>query len=227
MPLPYIDTPRTEAGNATYLTNGLRSATRNNLSALDSVEDSFQSPSNDHDLVKNPENSRSRGISDPNMRTPRAKPRTSVKSRRDSRGLPSTAASNGEFTPLLKSVTKNNVMRNKRGSEDGNIPDTPAFLADGYRSNGNTPGLPKMDMTEVYDEGTYSAVADEEATPVPRLASSSVQGTPLAAMSGRDGEGPILGEGQNMMSLKEQGNVRSALPILYKNDGIPNYVPTR
>lgn len=207
MPVPYIDTPRTEAGNATYLTNGLRSATRHNLSALDSVENSFQSPSNDHDLVKNIENRRS----DSNVHTPRAKPRSSRKSNQDIRNLPNVAPPKGEFTPLMKSVTKNNALRNKPG--DTKIPETPAFLADGYRSNGNTPGLPKMDMTEMYDEGTYSGVGDEEATPVPRIASSSVQGTPLPGMPGRDGEGPVLSDGQNMMSLKEQGNVRSALNL--------------
>lgn len=221
MPVPYIDTPRTEAGNATYLTNGLRSATRHNLSALDSVENSFQSPSGDHDLIKNTANSRSRGTSGPNMRTPRAKPRSTVKSNRDTRELPNTALPKGEFTPLMQSVTKNNYMRNKVGSDGSKVPETPAFLADGYRSNGNTPGLPKMDMSDMYEEGTYSGVADEEATPVPRLASSSVQSTPLPAMPGRDGEGPVLGEGQNMMSLKEQGNVRPALHS--RENGIPNF----
>lgn len=211
MPVPYIDTPRTEAGNATYMTNGLRSATRHNLSALDSVENSFQSPSGDHDLIKNTTNSRSRGASDPNMRTPRAKPRSTAKPSRDTRELPNTALPKGEFTPLLQSVTKNNYMRNKVAGDGSRIPETPAFLADGYRSDGNTPGLPKMDMSDIYEEITYSRIADEEATPVPRLDSSSVQGTPIPAMRGGNGDGPVLEEGQNMMPLKEQGNVRPAL----------------
>jgi hypothetical protein len=151
MPLPYIDTPRTEVdGNATYLTTGLRSAARANLSALDSVENSLQIPSKDDDILKTLEKRR-RSSSGFVLGTPRAgygpgSVRNALDGRRN---LSNMAPPKGEFTPMMRSVTRNNYMRNMSAARGTGAPRTPAFLKGGYRSNGNTPGLPPMDMTDM------------------------------------------------------------------------------
>src|SRR3954453_18749661 len=99
MAFPYIDTPRTEFdGNATYLTNGFRSAGRTHLSALDSVENSFHTPSKDNDVIKGFDK----------RVTPRA---GASKARSALRHLPAAGPEKGEFTPLMKSATKNNFLK--------------------------------------------------------------------------------------------------------------------
>ncbi|KAG0159516.1 hypothetical protein PDIDSM_7038 [Penicillium digitatum] len=187
MAFPYIDTPRTEYdGNATYLTTGLRSAGRHHLSALDSLENSFQTPSKDNDVIKGFDK----------RVTPRAGA-ASKSARSALRHLPTTAPAKGEFTPLMKSATKNNLLRNMsaRGT-DG--PKTPGYQRETHRSNAHTPGLPAMDMSDIYEEDRTM----EEATPVPHAASSSAQSTPLPGYSGRNGG--VLGDGGNNLSLKDQ-----------------------
>ncbi|WEW60501.1 hypothetical protein PRK78_005988 [Emydomyces testavorans] len=199
----YIDTPRTEAGNATYLTNGLRSTTRHNLSALDSVENSFQSPSKDHDLLKGAGTKRSRKSSDFSLRTPRAgpAPRSSKNALLSRRNLPTTAPQRGEFTPLMKSVTKNNLLRN--AGKGG--PQTPAYLRDDYRDP-NTPGLPRIEGSEIYEDASLNSISEEDVTPIPQIMSSSPQSTPLPVLSGRNGNKEVIAD-ENMMTLKEQEKV--------------------
>ena len=161
MAYPYIDTPRTEVdGNATYLTNGFRSVGRHNLSALDSVENSFQTPSKDEDVLK---------VLDAGRR-------------------------------LMRSAAKNNFLRNMSTAR-GNGHKTPAYMKEG-RSNIHTPGLPSYDMTGIDEEDE----TDDQPTPLPQVASSSVQSTPLPGLSG------LLNDGQNM-TLKEQEKV--SLAFLY------------
>jgi hypothetical protein len=64
-----------------------------------------------------------------------------------------------------------------------------------------------MEMTGMYEDVSIdSADVDEQATPVPQ-AGSSVQSTPLPVLPGRDGNEGLLGDGQNMMTLREQENV--------------------
>lgn len=58
-----------------------------------------------------------------------------------------------------------------------------------------------MDMSGIYEEDATM----DQATPVPQVASSSVQSTPLPGLLGRDGRG-VLGDGQNM-TLREQERV--------------------
>ncbi|KAI2081411.1 hypothetical protein LOZ37_001222 [Ophidiomyces ophidiicola] len=195
----YIDTPRTEMGNATYITNGLRSTTRHNLSALDSMENSFQSPSKDGELLKTEVNRRNRKNGDFSLRTPRAGAPPSSKSRRN---LPTTAPPKGEFTPLMKSVTKGNLLR---GSRKGG-PQTPAYLRNDYRDP-NTPGLPKMEQSEIYEDFSMN---EDDPTPVPQIASSSPQSTPLPVLPGRNVNGGVIKD-ENVMTLKEQENVINKL----------------
>lgn len=196
MPYPYIDTPRTEAdGNATFLTNGgLRSALRPNLSVLDSAENSFQIPSKDEDIIRSIEKRRNGDMSTPRAGASKSTRNGGMTDRRTSLGA------KGEFTPLMRSATRNNYLRSAVRASGGGYK-TPAHLRDGYRSNGNTPGLPPMDMTEIYEEGS---MAPEDPTPLPQMVSSSPQSTPLPTASQRNG---VLENGKNGLSLKEQENV--------------------
>ncbi|OGM45791.1 spindle-pole body protein (Pcp1) [Aspergillus bombycis] len=202
MVVPYIDTPRTEVdGNATYLTNGFRSVGRHNLSALDSVENSFQTPSKDEDLLKGLGDDRRRSSGAFKLSTPRAG--TGSKSTRNALNgrhhLPTAAPPKGEFTPLMRSAAKNNFLRNMSTAR-GNGHKTPAYMKEG-RSNIHTPGLPSYDMTGIDEEDE----TDDQPTPLPQAASSSVQSTPLPGLSGRGGNG-LLNDGQNM-TLREQEKI--------------------
>ncbi|KAF7128490.1 hypothetical protein CNMCM5793_003278 [Aspergillus hiratsukae] len=198
MAYPYIDTPRTEVdGNATYLTNGYRSVGRHNLSALDSVENSFQSPSKDGDVLKGL-GDRRRSSGGFKLSTPRAgsgsRPtKSALKSRQH---LPTVAPAKGEFTPLMQSATRNNLLRNLSTTRGAGDVKTPAYLRASYRSNVNTPGLPPIEMTGIDEEEDIT----EEPTPLPQVASSSVQSTPLPSLR-RDGN--VINDGNNM-TLKEQ-----------------------
>ncbi|CRG85665.1 Putative leucine-rich repeat-containing protein DDB_G0290503 [Talaromyces islandicus] len=210
MPLPYIDTPRTEIdANATYLTNGLRSAYRGNLSALDSVENSFQTPSKDDDVIKSIENGR-RASNRVSLNTPRASgsgARGTRNALNDRKNLPSAAPPKGEFTPMMRSVTRNNYLRNMSAVR-GSAAKTPAYF---NRSSMNTPGLPRVDMTYMSEEGPTNSFAIDDITPVPEVASSSPQGTPLPHLSRRGDAGGVLGNDPNVLSLKEQENAINKL----------------
>lgn len=202
MAFPYIDTPRTEIdGNATYLTNGFRSAGRTHLSALDSVENSFHTPSKDNDVIKGFGDGRKRDTLSDKPGTPRAGT-TSKPARSALRHLPAAGPAKGEFTPLMRSATKNNFLKNASSTTRGaDGPNTPAYRRESGRGAAHTPGLPAIDMSDIYEEdGTM-----DQATPVPQVASSSAQSTPLPGLLGRDGAG-VLGDGQNM-TLKEQERV--------------------
>ena len=184
--MAYVETPRTDAGNATFMTNG------HNLEDF-SVENSFVAPSKNEDLLQQVRNGRVLNLRTPRTRNPLA----------ERRNLPN-GPKPGEFTPLLKSVAKNNFNRNNklRGA-----PKTPAFLENGYKGS-DTPALPETDSSRVYGEETASlAEGDNEGTPVPQVASSSAQSTPLA-LPQRDAGGVLTTEG-NAMTLREQENVSS------------------
>lgn len=184
--MAYIETPRTDAGNSTYMPNGY---------GIDdfSAENTFLSPSKkEKDLVSQLRNGG--GIS---LKTPRPRPPFG-----DRRNLP-VAPVHGEFTPLLKSVAKKNLQRSAKCN---GVPETPAFLKKGYKDSGS-PALPSA-TPGAYSENTgSSAGATEDETPVPQMASSSAQATPLAVLPKRDGEGVLTDQG-NVLTLREQENVR-------------------
>jgi hypothetical protein len=172
-----IDTPRTEVGNATYLTNA----------ELDfSLEQSFQSPGKDNDILT--QMKQSRGVL---LKTPRGRQPLG-----DRRNAPGPA---GEFTPLLKSVTKANLARNGK-------PETPAFLRAGHHSVVDSP-LPEG-SSAVDGENTGSSFGNghDESTPIPQIHSSSAVSTPMAMLPKRDNAGVLTDQGQ-MMTLREQENV--------------------
>ena len=191
--MAYIETPRTDAGNATFMTNG------HNLEDF-SVENSFIAPSKGNDdLLRQMRNGRGLNLKTPRTRNPLV----------DRRNLPNVPRP-GEFTPLLKSVTKNNLNRNNKTK---GVLQTPAFLKDGYK-DADTPALPGAESSRIYGEETGSMARDEEAsTPMPQVTSSSAQSTPLA-LPARDVGGVLTAEG-NAMALREQENVRlSALSCI-------------
>ncbi|KAI4199228.1 MAG: hypothetical protein LQ348_001924 [Seirophora lacunosa] len=197
--MAYVETPRTDAGNSTYMPNGC------DLEDF-SAENTFLSPSKkEKDLVSQMRNGR--GIS---LRTPR--PRVPLGDRRNLQAPPAQ----GEFTPLLKSVAKKNFQRS--GKYDG-VPETPAFLKNGYRG-GASPALPTA-TPGAYSENTGSSIgASDDGTPVPQIASSSAQVTPLATLPKREGEGVLTDQG-NVLTLREQENVSlrltsSKLPLTFQ-----------
>ncbi|RSM12905.1 hypothetical protein CEP52_002228 [Fusarium oligoseptatum] len=156
-----LDTPRTNIGDATYLS-------RQPDFADISQEASFQSPVKEGNLLQQLRNGRSNGI---NLRTPRQRGPLA-----DRRNLPPSVGG-AEFTPLLKSATRNSVRR--FGKENGN----------------NVPNTPSLDRI---DEGDLTAV--------PRGDTSIAASTPLAIPRRRGGDKGPLQDG-NQLSLREQENV--------------------
>lgn len=186
--MAYIETPRTDAGNST-IANGY------DLDDI-SAENTFLSPSKrekDRDVVSQLlQNGRRHNINTPRSRVPF----------RD-RGNLQTAPVRGEFTPLLASAAKKKPQQN--GKRNG-APETPAFLRNGYKGS-DTPVLPSA-TPGAYSENTEGSLgAIDEETPVPQIASSSAQATPLAPLAKRDGEAVLTDQG-NAMALREQENVQ-------------------
>ena len=182
-----LDTPRTNLGDATYLSN-------QQLDFDISQEQSFQSPSKDNNnLIQQLQNGRRGAI---NLKTPRSRVALS-----DRRNLPA-GLGGGEFTPLLKSATRNSALRN--GKE--NIPQTPAFLRPGGLANipEDLSPLPVMGSS-VYGEDSRNG-SYVNGTPIPQIDSSSTASTPMALLPRRN-EGPGVLQDGNQLSLREQENV--------------------
>ena len=182
--MDFPGTPRTDAGNATSVTNG------DNIDNL-SMEKSFLWPSNkQNNLMSHMQNKR--GM---NARTPRT--RTPLVDRPNASKIPTQT----EFTPLLHSATKRNLSR--RSKENGG-PQTPGFLKNGYKPT-DSPALETGNSCVYGDDSVSSVGADyREALEMP-VASSSAQSTPLAVLPKRDGNGlDQLGS----LPLREQEEVR-------------------
>jgi chromosome segregation ATPase len=180
-----LDTPRTNIGDATYLTN---------QPDFDiSQEQSFQSPGKDNDnLIQQLQNGRRGAI---NFKTPRSRVPFG-----DRRNLPALNA--GEFTPLLKSATRNSAR--KSGKENG-IPQTPGYLKAGtLRDIPEDTPLPHM-SSSIYSDGNRNG-SYVDGTPVPHIESSSAASTPMALLPRRTDGTNVLQDG-NQMSLREQENV--------------------
>jgi chromosome segregation ATPase len=182
-----LDTPRTNLGDATFLSN-------QQLDFDISQEQSFQSPSKDNNnLIQQLQNGRRGAI---NLQTPRSRVALS-----DRRNLPA-GLGGGEFTPLLKSATRNSALRN--GKE--NVLATPGFHRPGGLANipEDFSPLPVMGSS-VYGQdsrnGSYVA-----GTPIPQIDSSSTASTPMALLPRRN-EGPGVLQDGNQLSLREQENV--------------------
>ena len=185
--MAYADTPRTDA-DATYLTNG------HNLENF-SVENSFLSPlKGEDDLASHMRNGRGVSLKTPRARVPFA----------DRRNLP-TVTGRGEFTPLLQSVARKNIERN---AKINGAPETPAFLKASYKGD-DSPALPGAEASALYGSDLGSSfLGENDGTPVPQVASSSAQSTPLAVLPKRDATS-VLNDQGNIMTLREQENVSS------------------
>ncbi|KAI9731472.1 MAG: hypothetical protein M1818_007862 [Claussenomyces sp. TS43310] len=181
-----LDTPRTNLGDNTYLTN---------QPEFDiSQELSFQSPSKDNNLIQQFRNGR-RGAA-VQLKTPRS--RVPLRERRN---LPAFAGG-GEFTPLLKSATRNSALN--VGRENG-VPRTPAFLKPGALDNIAEDLSPVPNIgSSVYDDTRNGSYVN--GTPIPQLDSSSAASTPMALLPRRTQGTDLLQDG-NPLSLREQENV--------------------
>lgn len=175
-----LDTPRTNVGDATYLSR-----------APDfdiTQEPSFQSPSKEPNVFQSLRNGGAR----PSLRTPRGQ-----RSRApfgDKMNLPG-GIGGAEFTPLLKSATRNSARR-RSGKENGLT--TPAL------------GKIQEDMTPL-QAGESSMFRSRDAstldrTPLPDVDSDSTAETPLIMKRGGARKGGPLQDGQQL-SLREQENV--------------------
>ncbi|KAL4723404.1 hypothetical protein ACLX1H_009901 [Fusarium chlamydosporum] len=176
-----LDTPRTNVGDATYLGQpDFGDITQ---------EASFQSPPKDSNFLQQLRNGRSNGI---NLRTPRQRGPLA-----DRRNLPPSVGG-AEFTPLLKSATRNSVRR--FGKENGTaIPNTPAL--DKIDEADLTP-VPRGD-TSIYTGSRNQSYMDNT---IPEVDTSSAASTPLAVTRRRGGDKGPLQDG-NQLSLREQENV--------------------
>lgn len=185
--MAYVETPRTDAGNATYMSNS------HNLENF-SVEPSLLSPLKRKDDIVSQMRT-GRGL---NLRTPRGA-RHPLAERQN---LPARPGRN-EFTPLMRSVTKKNLERKAKAN---GLPETPAFLK-ANNLGSDTPALPGAENSAFYATELGSSVLGENnSTPIPQVSSSSAQSTPLAVLPKRDAAG-VLNDQGNLMTLREQENV--------------------
>ena len=184
--MAYIDTPRTDAGNATYLDHG---------KGIDdvSMEMSFVSPKKRQgDLV-----SQMRGKGTAGLRTP--------STRRALLDRPNIAKRGGagEFTPLMKSAKK--IMA-QRGKENVHALKTPAFLRTLHEAD-EAPGLPVSESSAILvsdSDNTDMALQHAGARGLPHANSSSIMSTPMI----HTGKGDRMLEDQkNLMTLREQENI--------------------
>ena len=175
MVIPTIDTPRTDFGASI-------TQTRHHLA--DFTQSSIPSPAKErNELI--------RGLRGPGQRTPRARLPFA-----DRHNFPNGKP---EFTPLLKSATRNRSAY--AGKENlglnGHKPTTPAGFRESYRSD--LPDLPE-NSSVLYEDDTGSEQG-KQATPQLPKSSSSVMSTPVPPLDTKGRSG--LGEAQ-FGNLREQ-----------------------
>lgn len=176
-----LDTPRTNLGDATYL---------DRQPDLDiTQEPSFQSPSKEPNVFQSLRN----GLGRPSLRTPRGSKNRAPFG--DRINIPN-GIGGGEFTPLLKSATRNSARR-RGGKENGLV--TPAL---GKIDEDMTP-IP-VGESSIYRSSRDASYVDR--TPLPDVDSDSTASTPMIMRRGKAGNGGPLQDGQQL-SLREQENV--------------------
>jgi len=194
MPVPYVDTPRTDADDRTHLGD----FTHAGITEL-SFEPSFASPSKRDDILKIARGGRVGAVlSTPSARNPLAQ-------------LRNPNAKN-EFTPLLKSATRHRAQQQYTSGANGNTPGlfdgrlrTPAVLKAGYKWD--SPGLPEP--SEMVNSSSMIDGDNLENTPIPPEQSSSTMSTPLA-LPRKDG----ALDGGNVLTLREQEAVCGRAHVL-------------
>lgn len=156
-----------------------------------SQEASFHSPEKESgNILQQLRNGRSNG-NGVSIRTPRRDPLA------DRNNLPPSIGG-AEFTPLLKSATRNSLHR-RGGKENGAMSLTPNLSR--IDENDLTP-VPRMDAS-MYSSSRNQSYLDHT---IPQIDSSSVTSTPLAMATRRGGDKGPLQDG-NQLSLREQENV--------------------
>ncbi|KAF3922652.1 hypothetical protein ABW21_db0202048 [Orbilia brochopaga] len=108
------------------------------------------------------------------------------------------SASAGEFTPLLKSVHKNNLNNNIDAKINAAVARTPMSLKHMETYVGGTPQLPRGDSSGI-DASSYN---DENTPLAPQQEDSSDVSTPIPRISGKGG---VLDDGQ--LTLREQEKI--------------------
>lgn len=83
--------------------------------------------------------------------------------------------------------------------------ETPVFLKATYQG-GNSPALPAEASAMYASDFGSSMIGGNGSTPMPQVASSSMQSTPLAVLPKRDATGVLTDQG-NVMTLREQEGV--------------------
>ena len=182
--MAYIETPRTDAGNLTI---------GQDIEGL-SIEDSFLSPLKRQRSIPADRIGKTGKLDAARSRTPFTDRRNFPTLRQD--------GAQAEFTPLLKSVAKKNLLLGKENA----LPQTPAFLRNGINSN-QSPALPAAESSVLYGDDTVSSM-NGNGTPAPQV-SSSAQSTPLAVPRG---EG-VLTEQGNILTLREQESVSDLMDL--------------
>ncbi|KAH8174853.1 hypothetical protein LIA77_06272 [Sarocladium implicatum] len=176
-----LDTPRTNIGDATYLSRAPDFADI-------SQEASFQSPQKDGLLSQ-----LRGGRNGASLRTPRRRGPLA-----DRQNLPPSVGG-AEFTPLLKSATRNSVRRTGKENSANLVQATPALNR--IDEDDMTP-LPRMDAS-MYTGSRNQSYMDNT---LPQVEASSAASTPLALPPRRGGDKGPLTDG-NQLSLREQENV--------------------
>lgn len=184
--MAYLDTPKTDVDNATFLQQG---------KGIDdvSMEMSFFSPKKRQgDLL-----SQIRGNTNGGLRTPNTR-RALV-----DRPNISKKGTNVEFTPLLKSANKNLACK---GKENIQAPRTPGFLKTLYEMDEDG-GLPvsESSIVIVSDSDNTDVVSRHTAVNnLPNMNSSSILSTPMLGKGKGD---RMLEEQRNLMTLREQESI--------------------
>ncbi|EFW99816.1 spindle-pole body protein [Grosmannia clavigera kw1407] len=175
-----LDTPRTNVGDATFL---------NRPPDFDvSQEATFHSPTKEDDIFHQMRNGGGR----PSLRTPRGGNNAAGRAPFSNRLNLPAGIGGVEFTPLLKSATRNSARR-------------PAG-----KENGATGAVP-FSLDRIDED--YSRIGSfVESTPLPNIDSSSIMAaTPIAmrqnntSFSSKNKDGPL--QDGNQLSLREQENV--------------------
>ncbi|KAL1899106.1 hypothetical protein Sste5346_003028 [Sporothrix stenoceras] len=194
-----LDTPRTNAGDATYLERPPDFDV--------SQEMSFQSPTKDGNIFDQMRNG-----GKPNLRTPRGSSNNNgARAPFSNRQNLPEGIGGVEFTPLLKSATRNSARRGFRGKENGAAGAVPFSLGKIDEDDTTTPIPGAMDLSSF---GVSRNMSYVDSTPLPHIDSSSIASTPIAIRprggggggdNNRDNGGPL--QDGNQLSLREQENV--------------------
>ncbi|EPE03377.1 microtubule associated protein [Ophiostoma piceae UAMH 11346] len=188
-----LDTPRTNVGDATYLSQP---------PDFDiSQELTFHSPTKNGNIFDQLRNG-----GRPNLRTPRGNGGGALRAPLGSRQNLPEGIGGVEFTPLLKSATRNSARRGYRGKENGATGAVPISLGKIDEDDTTNPVPGAMDMSSFGISRNTSYV---ESTPLPNIDSSSIASTPIAprqrGADSKSAAGPL--QDGNQLSLREQENV--------------------